>query len=336
VTRRRAAPVPAWAAILLGLGIALAGPRAARAHPIDAASLTLTEVQHGRFVVHFQAGSGTLRRQITTTFAVFPAPCRLEGAGEPAYLECGSSGLVGAIQFPWLEGTMTRLMVEIEWQGGARLLRIVTASARTLTVYGGAGGLASLKPVVADYTRLGVEHILTGFDHLLFVVALTLLVRRRRTLVTTITAFTVAHSLTLASTVLGLVSVPPAPVEATIALSIVLVCAECLRGDQPGESLTRRAPWVVAFAFGLLHGLGFASALIEIGLPEKHIAAALLCFNVGVELGQLAVIGAVLAVRAAAVRLDLRSAWLARGIIYAMGATAAFWSLDRVAAVFGR
>jgi hydrogenase/urease accessory protein HupE len=226
-------------------------------------------------------------------------------------------------------------MVEIEWLDGTRLLRIATASARTLTVYGGAGGVRSLGPVVADYTRLGVEHILTGFDHLLFVVALTLLVRKRRALIMTITAFTVAHSLTLAATVLGLVSVPPAPVEAAIALSIVLVCAECLRPADTG-SFTRRAPWLVAFAFGLLHGMGFASALMEIGLPEKHIPAALLCFNVGVELGQLAVIAAVLVVRALATRVRLARPPLTRGVLYAMGATAAFWSLDRVAAVFGR
>src|SRR5262245_29938815 len=161
---------------------------------------------------------------------------------------------MGTIQFPWLEGTTTRLMVEIDWLGGARQLRIATASARTLAVYGGAGGVGSLKPVVADYTRLGVEHILTGFDHLLFVVALTLLVRRRRPLVITITAFTVAHSLTLAATVLGLVTVPTAPVEAAIALSIVLVCAACLEPTADAESLTRRAPWLIAFAFGLLHG----------------------------------------------------------------------------------
>jgi hydrogenase/urease accessory protein HupE len=326
VTRRRATRLPA---LLLLVGLSLAGGRAARAHPIDAASLTLTEVERGRFVVHFQAGSGTLQRQLATAPAVFPRPCQLEGAS----LTCGPSGLVGTIQFPWLEGTLTRLMVEIEWLGGARLLRIASASTRSFTVYGGAGGLAALKPVAADYTRLGVEHILTGFDHLLFVVALTLLVRKRRSLVLTITAFTVAHSLSLAATVFGLVSVPAAPVEATIALSIVLVCAECLR---PGDSLTRRAPWLVAFAFGLLHGLGFASALMEIGLPEQHVPAALLCFNVGVELGQLVVIGVVLAVRAVALRFNLGRAWLARGVIYAMGATAAFWSLDRVAAVFGR
>src|SRR5204863_2980495 len=213
------------------------------------------------------------------------------------------------IQFPWLEGTTTRLMVEIEWLDGARLLRIATASARSLTVYGGAGGVGSLKPVVADYTWLGVEHILTGFDHLLFVVALTLLVRKRRPLLVTITAFTVAHSLTLAATVLGLVSVPSAPVEAAIALSIVLVCAECLGKE---GSVTHRAPWLVAFAFGLLHGLGFASALMEIGLPEKHIPTALVCFNVGVELGQLAVITAVLVLRSLATRLRVARPHLTR------------------------
>ena len=314
---------------LLLIAAALAGARPARAHPIDAASLRLTEVARGRFAVHFQAGSGTLQRQIATAPAVFPAPCRLEGAA----LDCGPGGLVGAIEFPWLEGTLTRLMVEIEWLDGTRLLRVATASARSLTIHGGTGAGGGLRPVVVDYVRLGIEHILTGFDHLLFVVALTLLVRRRRALLMTITAFTVAHSLTLAATVLGVVSVPSTPVEATIALSIVLVCAECLR---PGDSLTRRAPWLVAFAFGLLHGLGFASALMEIGLPEKHIPAALVCFNVGVELGQIAVIAAVLAVRSLATRLRLARPHLTRATIYAMGATAAFWSVDRIAAVFAR
>jgi hydrogenase/urease accessory protein HupE len=308
--------------------VSLAAARPARAHPIDAATLTLTEVEPGRFTVRFQAGAPSLQR-LEAAPAEFPAPCRLDGPD----LTCGPSGLAGTITFPWLEGTMTRLMVDVEWLGGGRLLRIVTASARTLTVYGGSGGVASLKPVVLDYTRLGVEHILTGFDHLLFVVALTLLVRKRRRLVATITAFTVAHSLSLAATVLGLVSVPSAPVEAAIALSIVLVCAECLR---PADTLTHRAPWLVAFAFGLLHGLGFASALMEIGLPGKHIPAALFCFNLGVELGQLAVIGAVLGLRALALRLRPPSPRLTRAVVYAMGATAAFWSVDRLAAVFGR
>lgn len=314
-------------AALLAAVAALAAAAPARAHPIDAAALNLKEVQPGRFAMEFQVGSPALRRAITTP-AVFPAPCRIERG----FLDCRPSGLAGTIAFPWLEGTMTRLMVDIEWLNGARLLRIVTASARELTIYGSIGA-GSLAPVVLDYIRLGVEHILTGYDHLLFVVALTLLVRKRRALVTTITAFTLAHSLSLASTVLGLVSVPAAPVEASIALSIVLVCGECVR---PDGSLTQRAPWLVAFAFGLLHGLGFASALMEIGLPARHIPTALFCFNVGVEIGQLTVIGAVLGLRALAARAGVARPWMRRGVVYAMGSVAAFWSLDRVAAVLGR
>jgi hydrogenase/urease accessory protein HupE len=210
-------------------------------------------------------------------------------------------------------------------------LRIVTASAPALTVYGvPATGILALKPIVLDYAGLGVEHILTGFDHLMFVLALALLVQGRRRLIATVTAFTVAHSLTLACTALGVLSVPAVPVEASIALSIVLVCAECLR---PGASLTRRAPWLVAFAFGLLHGLGFASALLEIGLPEQHLPAALFSFNLGVELGQLAVIAGVFALRALALRFALPRAKLVRALIYAMGGMAAFWSLERIAAV---
>jgi hypothetical protein len=131
--------------------------------------------------------------------------------------------------------------------------------------------------------------------------------------------------------VLGLVRVPVAPVEAVIALSIVLVCAECLR---PGDSLLRRAPWAVAFAFGLLHGMGFASALLELGVPERHVPAALVCFNLGVELGQLAIILAALGVQHLAACVRLRNTWLRPGLVYAMGGVAAFWSLDRIFALF--
>ena len=314
-------------AAMLALMLGATFARRADAHPVDAATLTLNEVQPGRFALQFQVGSPSLRRVITVP-AVFPAPCHVEGN----FLDCRPAGLAGTLQFPWLDGTMTRLMLDVEWLNGARLLRIVTASARSLTIYGSTGA-SSLRPVVLDYIRLGVEHILTGYDHLLFVVALTLLVRRRKTLIATITAFTVAHSLSLASTVLGLVSIPSAPVEATIALSIVLVCGECLRSD---DSLTRRAPWLVSFVFGLLHGLGFASALLEIGLPAQHVPTALFCFNVGVELGQLAVIAAVLTLRGLAHRLRVARPWMGRGFVYARGAVAAFWSLDRLAALFAR
>jgi hydrogenase/urease accessory protein HupE len=318
----------AWeaAASLLAFALSFA-PGVARSHELDSASLSLKEVETGRFVVRWHASSVTLQDHPGTA-AAFPKPCQLQGG----YLECGTSGLVGSIDFPWIAGSLTRVMVDIEWRSGTRLLRVVSPSAPSLRVYGlHATGLRALLPIVVDYTRFGVEHIVTGFDHVLFVVALALLVRRRGSLVTTITAFTFAHSLSLAVTVLGLVHVPSPPVEASIALSIVLVCAECLR---PADSLARRAPWAVAFAFGLLHGLGFASALLELGVPEQHVPAALLFFNVGVEVGQLGIIGVVMGTRLLVARLRVRRVWMRRGLIYAMGSTAAFWSLDRIAAIF--
>jgi hydrogenase/urease accessory protein HupE len=322
--------VSRWAAAL-AVGVILASP-VAWGHELDSASLSLTEIAGGRFIVRWRASSAALQQALENP-AAFPRQCRLEGSA----LDCGPAGLVGTIAFPALEGTTTQVMVDIEWRDHKRLLRVLTASAPTLTVYGlpAAGGWAALKPIAVDYTKLGVAHILTGFDHLLFVVALTLLVRSGRALLGTITAFTVAHSLSLAATVFGVVSLPAPPVEAAIALSIVLVCAECLRPPD-GDSFARRAPWVVAFAFGLLHGLGFASALLAIGLPDRHVPAALLFFNVGVEVGQLGVIAVVVAGRTVGTRLGLRRAWLRPGVIYAMGALAASWSLERIAAVIGR
>jgi len=314
----------AWVLVLLGL----AAPRWALAHPLDTASLFLSEGEPGHFRVRFQAGSAALSRELREP-AVFPEPCRLEGSD----LDCGPAGLAGNLEFPWLEGSLTRLMVDIEWRDQSRMLRVVTASSPRLAVYGGsAPGLRSLLPVLTDYTALGVEHILTGFDHLFFVIALTLLVRRRGPLLATITAFTLAHSLTLAATALGALELPAEPVEVMIAASIVLVCAECLN---PADSLTRRAPWLVAFAFGLLHGMGFASALLEIGLPERHLPSALFSFNLGVELGQLAVIAAALALRAVIQRLRWQRAWMTRSLVYAMGTTAAFWAIERSWGVFG-
>ena len=158
--------------------------------------------------------------------------------------------------------------------------------------------------VVSTYTILGIEHILSGFDHLLFVLALVLLVQGTRRLLVTITAFTAAHSLTLAGATLGWVHVPGPPVEASIALSIVFVASEIVHTRQGRYSVTQHYPWVVAFTFGLLHGFGFAGALAEVGLPQSSIPIALLFFNVGVEIGQLLFVGAVLAVIAP---------WLARG-----------------------
>ncbi len=191
--------------------------------------------------------------------------------------------------------------------------------------------------VVRTYAILGIEHILSGFDHLLFVLALVLLVQGTRRLLLTITAFTVAHSLTLAGATLGWVHVAGPPVEASIALSIVFVASEIVHARQGRYSLTQQYPWIVAFTFGLLHGFGFAGALAQVGLPQSSIPIALLFFNVGVEIGQLLFVGAVLTVIAVGWRAGSRlrfspPVWLWRIAPYAIGTLASFWLVERVAA----
>lgn len=311
---------------LLGV-LLLFAPARGLAHPIDNATLLIEEKAKGQFQVRFQSGSPALGA--IETPAIYPPLCKLESGA----LSCGPAGLSGKLRFPWLSGSLTRLVVDIEWLDGSHLQRVVSPEIAELSVYDhGATGWAALWPVLTDYGWLGIEHILLGFDHLCFVLALTLLVQGRRRLIATITAFTVAHSLTLGLTTLGLLDVPIAPVEAMIALSIVLVCVECLR---PGDSLTRRAPWLVAFTFGLLHGFGFASALLEVGLPRARLPSALLGFNLGVEIGQLFVVLLFSGLGA----LGSRSRWLRdrvpQGLIYAMGALAAYWSIERTLAVLG-
>lgn len=186
--------------------------------------------------------------------------------------------------------------------------------------------------VARTYLRLGVEHILGGVDHLLFVLALLILVREPRKVVATVTAFTVAHSITLALAALGVVQVPQAPVEAAIALSIVFVASEILRARSGRTDLAPRSPWLVAFAFGLLHGFGFAGALREAGLPHEAIPVALFFFDVGVELGQLAFIAACLGLwRLVRRPLSALPAWTGAVPAYTIGSVAMVWVIDRVA-----
>jgi hydrogenase/urease accessory protein HupE len=193
---------------------------------------------------------------------------------------------------------------------------------------------ASKWNVVTTYARLGMEHILLGFDHLLFVLALIILSGGFGRIVKTVTAFTVAHSITLSLAVLGYVHVPGPPVEATIALSIVFLAVEILRAMDGKDTLTGRKPWLVAFAFGLLHGLGFAGALSRIGLPQTEIPLALASFNIGVELGQIAFVAAVFLGFIILKRaLDVQRDWpiAARRITaYGIGAVSAYWLIDRL------
>jgi hydrogenase/urease accessory protein HupE len=187
-------------------------------------------------------------------------------------------------------------------------------------------------PVWRTYFALGVEHIIEGWDHLLFVIALVLLLRDWRRTVVAATAFTVAHSITLAGASLGFLSMPSRPVEVLIALSIVFLAVEIVKRDPERPSMAMRLPWVVAFLFGLLHGFGFAGALASIGLPEGAIVPALVAFNLGVEAGQLAVVGATLAILAVAARLARPALEPAlRLASYGVGITGAYWLVERLA-----
>lgn len=225
-----------------------------------------------------------------------------------------------------LEATMTDALVRVEYIDGTSWTGRFTPREPTAVIPASDTGLS----VARIYLKLGVEHILLGVDHLLFVLALLIITRGGWLLVKTVTAFTIAHSITLALATLGFVHVPQSPVEAAIALSIVFVAAEIVRRDQGREGIAARAPWFVAFCFGLLHGLGFAGALSEIGLPGGHIPSALFFFNLGVEAGQLAFVGAMLSLMAAARSLHLALP-ASRAPAYAIGGVAMFWTIQRVA-----
>jgi hydrogenase/urease accessory protein HupE len=239
----------------------------------------------------------------------------------------GLSG--GRIRVEGLAEASADALVRVEHQDGTSQVARLVADTPEVVVAASPGAMR----VATTYLGLGVEHILRGADHLLFVFALLLIVTGTRGLVATITAFTIAHSITLAAATLGLVRIPIAPVEAVIALSIVFVASEILRLQHGHSSLTARAPWLVAFTFGLLHGFGFASALGEIGLPQTRIPVALLFFNVGVEVGQLLFVAAVLTVRHALRGMTARlPQWTARVPPYAIGSVAMFWVIQRITA----
>lgn len=240
-----------------------------------------------------------------------------------------SNGLADQrITIAGLENTLTDVLARVQHLDGAVQTTRIKPGEPSFTVTGSPSKLA----LSTTYLWLGVEHILFGIDHLLFVFALLLIVDGVRRLVWTITAFTIAHSITLAGATLGYVHVPQQPVEAIIALSILFLATEIIHSRRGRPGYAERWPWVVAFVFGLLHGFGFAGALADVGLPEHAIPFALVFFNVGVELGQLAFVAIVLS-----------SAWLIHSIkafpsrpaalvtTYMIGAVAAYWTIERVA-----
>ena len=239
-----------------------------------------------------------------------------------------SGGLTGqTVRIEGLPSGITDVLVRVERADGTTQVTRLLPAHPTFVVEASAGR----GEVARTYLVLGVQHILLGVDHLLFVLALLLVVKGVGRVLTTVTAFTIAHSITLAAATLGLVHVPGPLVEAVIALSIVFVAAEIVHGLQGRPGLTARWPWVVAFTFGLLHGFGFASALGEIGLPQNAIPLALFFFNAGVELGQLLFVGAFATAALLLARAHiLWPRWIELAPAYAIGSVAMFWVLQRV------
>ena len=254
---------------------------------------------------------------------------------ERRWIDAGANGLVGKrIEFRGLQATITDVLVRMKTLDGQESTTLIHPSQPWFELT----AAPSKFEVAGSYLRLGIEHILGGVDHLLFILALMILVKGTRRLIATVTAFTVAHSITLAGATLGFAHVPRQPIEATIALSIVFVACEIVHAREGRQGLTEQWPWIVAFSFGLLHGFGFAGALSEVGLPQTAIPVALLFFNVGVEVGQLLFIAAILSIMALGRWLIRRRAsipqpaWAWRIAPYSIGGIAAFWMVQRIAA----
>lgn len=311
----------------------------AHAHESRPGYLELREVSDGRYEVLWkQPAVGDLVLQLSP---VFPDSCTLTGADRQLLpgvmstrltLTC-PGGLVGnTIRIAGLEDTMTTVLVRVYHQGGSEETHLVHPTAPFVTIRGVAGWTERAR----SYLQLGVEHIMLGLDHLLFVLGLLLIIKDRWTLVKTVSAFTLAHSITLAVATLGYASLPGPPLNAAIALSILFLGPEIVRSWRGQTSLTIRRPWVVAFAFGLLHGFGFASGLTATGLPRGEIPLALLLFNVGVEIGQLGFICLILLLERSFRQLEIRwPIWVAHAPGYLVGSLGAFWTIQRAAMMVG-
>lgn len=322
-------------ALLMAGCFGLIGTRAPQAHELRPAYLELKQAAQEAFNASWKVPAKGDRR--LALYVEFPGNC-VTGAprstiGDDAVVEhrqveCrgGLSGKQIAVE--GLSSTLTDVLVRVEFVDGTTQVARLTPTAASFTVREAHSQLE----VARTYFLLGVEHILLGIDHLLFVLALMLIVSGWRLLLYTITSFTIAHSITLAGATLGVFWLPGPPVEAVIALSIMFLASEMVRSNRGKESLTARLPWIVAFSFGLLHGLGFAGALAEIGLPQIDVPFALLMFNVGVEAGQLLFILGVLAAMGLIVRMTTAwPNWLKQAPAYGIGSVSAFWFVERVA-----
>jgi hydrogenase/urease accessory protein HupE len=310
----------------------------ATAHEVRPAYLQIDQIGQNRFSVLWRTPIlAGMRLPVLLQFsdgirqATEPSERELSDSVVERSMIEAAGGLPGErISFVGLQATITDVMVRVKLEDGSVTTTLVRPSQPWVDVQARQSPLEVVKVFVVS----GIEHILFGFDHLLFVAALMLIVRRWGMLVKTVTAFTVAHSITLTFATLGWVALPSGPVEIMIAFSIVLVGAEIIRMERGGTSLAIEWPWIVAFFFGLLHGFGFAGALADFGLPEDDIPLALFSFNVGVELGQLMFVAAILIAVAALRRIVEMPRKAVIASAYTIGITAAFWTVERLYATF--
>jgi hydrogenase/urease accessory protein HupE len=325
-------------ALLATIVTLVAAPPVA-AHELQPGFLELKEVAPGRYDVLWKLPSLGEASDVRMPLApIFPETCRQLGEARTersgtawvftARLDC-KGGLAGRmLAIEGLEAFTTDVLVRVQQADGrveTHLLKPVQPSVTLRSA-------DDLRRGAWAYLYLGIEHILLGADHLLFVLGLLLIVRDRWMLVKTVTAFTIAHSITLAVAAFGIATVPAAALNAAIALSILFLGPEIVRRWRGETSFTIRHPWVVAFAFGLLHGFGFASGLAQLGLPKGEIPLALLLFNVGVELGQLAFVLLIVLLERAFRQLQIHWPIIVQRLPgYVVGALGAFWTIQRVA-----
>jgi HupE / UreJ protein len=325
---------------LVSLCLLFAGVSQLHAHTSLPGYLELKETAPNFFALTWRVP--TAEGPPPAIYPVFPAECTMskELVAEPApgsiiergSILCSGKGLnEGVIEISGLNVTILDVLVRITFTDGTTVSHMLRPLEPVWIVQ-----KRDLSRVDSwGYVSLGIGHILYGIDHLLFVLGLLLIVRSHSLLLKTITAFTVAHTITLALAVFGVVRVPPTPVEAVIALSIVFLAVELAQVHRGREGLTFRRPWMVAFAFGLLHGFGFAGTLSRIGIPAGDVPLALLFFNVGVEAGQLAFVAAFLAFIHSLQSLEIQwPAWTRPVPAYVIGSVASFWLVQRCAMIF--
>jgi len=329
---------PLFFCLLFGV---LAQVSGARAHESRPAYLEIKETAPGRFDVLWRTPRlAGMRLPVALKF-----PDDVRNVTEPALrelpdslierrlIQAGGGGLTGKrIEFAGLQATITDVLVRVQMADGRDLTMLVRPSQAWMEIPGTQGAWA----VLWLYLVHGIQHICFGVDHLLFVLGLLLIVKDRWMLLKTVTAFTIAHSLTLAIATLGYAEVPLVPVDAAIALSILFLGPEIVRSWRSETSFTINHPWVVAFLFGLLHGFGFAGALTSAGLPRQDLPLALFSFNAGVEIGQVAFVLLVVALERFFRRLEIRwPRWAEVLPGYAVGSLGAFWTIQRMAILLG-